>query len=100
MPDYRLFDAPPPQPAMALSDSPLSGGEDGDYSAYRPYGAGDPAPDGGAMGTGLWRDGHWVQVSYGGREFVAISRTLYGARGYLPSFDELPTKEEYEAGTP
>jgi hypothetical protein len=82
---------------MALSDSHLSGRED--YSPCRPHETGNPVPDGGAMGTGLWRDGHWVQVSYGGREFVAISRTLYGARGYLPSFDELPTKEDFEAGT-
>ena len=49
------------------------------------------------MGTGLWRDGHWVQVSYDDREAVAISRHLYEQRGYQPPFDELPTREAYEA---
>ncbi len=52
------------------------------------------------MGRGLWRDGHWVLVSYDNREFIAISRTLYGERGYQPLFDGLPTKEEYEARIP
>ena len=49
------------------------------------------------MGTGLWRDGHWVQVSYDSVEKVPISRALYEKRGYQPPFDKLPTKEEYEA---
>ena len=49
------------------------------------------------MGTGLWRDGHWVQVSYEDLESVPISRALYEKRGYAPPFDKLPTKEEYEA---
>lgn len=49
------------------------------------------------MGTGLWRDGHWVQVSYEDRESIPISKALYEARGYQPPFDKLPTKEEYEA---
>jgi hypothetical protein len=48
------------------------------------------------MGTGLWRDGHWVQVSYEDIETVPISRRLYQERGYLPRFDDLPTKEEYD----
>ena len=49
------------------------------------------------MERGLWRDGHWVQVSYEDIESVPISRALYERRGYQPPFDELPTKEEYEA---
>lgn len=49
------------------------------------------------MGIGLWRDGHWVQVSYEGQESIPISRALYEKRGYRPPYDELPTKEEYEA---
>ena len=48
------------------------------------------------MERGLWRDGHWAQVSYEGIEAVQISRALYERRGYQPPFDELPTKEEYE----
>jgi hypothetical protein len=48
------------------------------------------------MGIGLWRDDHWVQVSYEGVEAVPISHALYKERGYQPSLDELPTKEEYE----
>ena len=49
------------------------------------------------MGTGLWRDGHWVQVSYEGRESIPISRGLYEERGYPPTLAELPTKAEYHA---
>jgi hypothetical protein len=51
------------------------------------------------MGTGLWRHGHWVQVSYDDIESVPISKALYKERGYEPPLDELPTKEEYEAET-
>jgi hypothetical protein len=56
-----------------------------------------PLPGGRVTGTGLWRDGHWVQVSYEDIEAVPISRALYEKRGYHPPFAELPTKEEYEA---
>ena len=49
------------------------------------------------MERGLWRDGNWVQVSYEDIEAVPISRGLYEKRGYQPPFDELPTREEYEA---
>jgi hypothetical protein len=49
------------------------------------------------MGTGLWRDGHWVQVLYEGREAIPISRALYEERGYQPPFEDLPTKKDYEA---
>ena len=52
------------------------------------------------MGTGLWRDGHWAQVSYDGVERVPISRALYERRGYQPPFDKLPTKEKYQARHP
>ena len=48
------------------------------------------------MGRGLWRDGHWAQVSYEDIERVPISRALYEKRGYQPPFDDLPTKAEYE----
>jgi hypothetical protein len=51
------------------------------------------------MGIGLWRDGHWAQVSYEGIERVPISRALYVKRGYQPPFDDLPTKAEYEGHT-
>ena len=49
------------------------------------------------MGTGLWRDGHWVFVKYDCRVSVIISKGLYHERGYQPPFDELPTKADYEA---
>jgi hypothetical protein len=49
------------------------------------------------MEHGLWRDGPFVQVSYENIVTVPISRALYESRGYQPPFDELPTKEEYEA---
>jgi len=50
------------------------------------------------MERGLWRDGHWVMVSYEDREAIPISKALYEQRGYKPPFEELPTKKEYEAG--
>lgn len=49
------------------------------------------------MQRGLWRDGHWAQVSYDNIEAAPISRTLYEKRGYDPPFDALPTKQDYEA---
>jgi len=49
------------------------------------------------MGIGLWRDEHFAQVSYEDLESIPISRRLYEERGYQPPFDELPTKEQYEA---
>jgi hypothetical protein len=52
------------------------------------------------MPTGLWRDGHWVQVNYEDRESVPISRGLYTERGYRPPFADLPTKEQYLARLP
>lgn len=49
------------------------------------------------MGTGLYRDGAYVQVSYDGRVAVPISVALYRQRGYQPPLDRLPTKKEYQA---
>ena len=49
------------------------------------------------MKVGLFRDSAFVQVSYEGLATVPISRALYEKRGYWPPFDDLPTKEEYEA---
>jgi hypothetical protein len=49
------------------------------------------------MGTGLYRDGAFVHVSYEGSVAVPISVALYRQRGYQPPLDQLPTKEEYEA---
>lgn len=51
------------------------------------------------MGTGLYRDGPFVQVSYDGAVAVPISVALYRTRGYQPPLDDLPTKEEYEAAS-
>jgi hypothetical protein len=50
------------------------------------------------MGTGLYRDGPFVQVSYDGAVAVPISVALYRQRGYEPPLERLPTKAEYEAG--
>ena len=50
------------------------------------------------MGTGLYRDGSFVQVSYDGAVAVPISVALYRQRGYQPPLERLPTKAEYEAG--
>ena len=49
------------------------------------------------MGTGLYRDDAYVQVSYDGKVAVPISVALYRQRGYQPALEQLPTKEEYEA---
>jgi hypothetical protein len=51
------------------------------------------------MERGLWRDGHFVQVSYDDVEALPISRALYEKRGYQPPFDDLPTKKEFDAGS-
>ena len=47
------------------------------------------------MPRGLYRDDDVVRVAYGENEFVPISREMYEARGYLPPFEALPTREEY-----
>lgn len=50
-----------------------------------------------AVGTGLYRDGAYVQVSYDGIARVPISVALYRQRGYRPPPDQLPSKADYEA---
>ena len=49
------------------------------------------------MGTGLYRDGAYVQVRYEGKVAVPISVALYRQRGYRPALEQLPSKGEYEA---
>ena len=48
------------------------------------------------MGTGIWRDGHWVCVNYEDREAVTISKNLYELRGYQPPYEQLPTKDRFK----
>lgn len=48
------------------------------------------------MTAGLYRDGEWAQVS-DGKIAAPIPRSQYEAKGYLPPFDQLPTREEYNA---
>lgn len=50
------------------------------------------------MPQGLYQDGDWAQVSDNGKISIPIPRDQYEVKGYLPPFDQLPTKEEYEAG--
>jgi hypothetical protein len=45
---------------------------------------------------GLYQDNGWAQVT-DGHSNLPIPRDRYEANGYLPPFDELPTKEKYEA---
>ena len=45
---------------------------------------------------GLYRDGNQVQVS-DGTNSMSIPRDCYEERGYKPPFDNLLTKEQYEA---
>lgn len=48
--------------------------------------------------VGQYRDENdWVMVHYDGGHAVPISREQYETQGYLPAFDDLPTKKEYEA---
>lgn len=56
------------------------------------------------MATGLYRTttpgsgAEYAFVDYGvGSSIGEIPRPLYEERGYMPAFDDLPTKEEYEA---
>lgn len=46
---------------------------------------------------GLYRDGEWAQVKHDVAS-IPIPREQYELDGYLPRFDELPTREEFEAG--
>ena len=45
---------------------------------------------------GLFRDGEWAQVT-DEHNAIPIPRDRYEAQRYQPPFDDLPTKEEYEA---
>jgi len=51
------------------------------------------------MATGLFRDGNWAQVRYEDKYDVPITRERYDEQGYLPLFEELLTKEEYDRAT-
>ena len=46
---------------------------------------------------GLYRepDG-WVRVAYGDKHLIPIPRERYELSGYEPSYDQLPTKDDYE----
>lgn len=47
--------------------------------------------------TGLYRDvERRVMVDYGTRQ-IRIPRITYVTSGYQPPYDQLPTKEQYEA---
>jgi hypothetical protein len=52
------------------------------------------------MARGVYRDGIFAYVSYGGGDPVAISHAQYRDRGYDPPLDGLPTKDKYEAVAP
>ena len=49
------------------------------------------------MGTGLYRDGAYVQVSYDGGVALPISAGLYRQRDYQPPLNQLPSKAAYLA---
>jgi hypothetical protein len=49
------------------------------------------------MARGVYRDGTFAYVSYGGGDPVPISHALYRDRGYDPPLDALPTRHKYEA---
>jgi hypothetical protein len=49
------------------------------------------------MPKGLYRDsGGWVHVNYEDRFETAMHRSDYDEHDYKPSFESLPTREEYE----
>jgi hypothetical protein len=45
-----------------------------------------------------WGDQHSARVKYDEHQELDISESRYRERGYKPSFDELPWKEETENG--
>jgi hypothetical protein len=51
------------------------------------------------MGKGLFVDGDWAYVDYNGRAIVPIPKGMYEARRFSPSFEILPTKEQYQGPT-
>ncbi len=48
------------------------------------------------MTKGVFREGDLVHVSYDGRKPIPMLAQQYRAKGYQPSFDALPTREQYE----
>ena len=54
------------------------------------------------MATGVYRTkdstgAEYALADYGASALGELPRSLYEERGYKPPFDQLPTKEEYEA---
>jgi hypothetical protein len=49
------------------------------------------------MAKGVYRDGDSAIVDYGTTARMPVPKKDYVAKGYRPPFDELPTKEQYEA---
>jgi hypothetical protein len=51
------------------------------------------------MATGLYRVGSSAQVSYGSTfaSTASMPKKDYQKKGYKPDFDDLPSKEEYDA---
>lgn len=45
---------------------------------------------------GQYRDGEWAQVTDGSNS-ISIPRDRYETQGYEPPFDDLPTREAFEA---
>lgn len=48
------------------------------------------------MNRGLFRDGNWATFT-DGHNSMPVPRDTYEMRNYQPPFDDLPTREEYEA---
>lgn len=49
------------------------------------------------MAKGMYRDsGGWVRVNYGDKFQMSMHRSDYEDHEYQPSFEALPTKQEYE----
>ena len=48
------------------------------------------------MAQGVYRDGGNALVDYGMNR-MAIPRKKYEANGFMPPFDSLPTRKEWEA---
>jgi hypothetical protein len=41
------------------------------------------------------RPDNWARVRYAGQQEMDVPRDRYISQGYLPEFDELPTKHDY-----
>ena len=49
------------------------------------------------MAKGMYRDsGGWVHVNYGDKFQMSMHRSDYEDHDYKPSFESLPTKQQYE----